>query len=486
VVNDRARAASIALIALIALTAACTDDLVIRPIIDSPPPNSNADPYPALDEIELTIKVDGDSDPLVTAVFQRGQPLELRQVPYGQKLVLQMTGRISGSEVAYGRSCGFAITAGAAAPQPRLYFARTVKWADAADSTESTRSDGMAANYHDGSVLFLGGSDGDGTPLTAVDRFDPNLGRFDVLGQVASRRQARISALSDGRVLLAGGIDNASAQPATFLELIEFDTTPERRIERVPAAALAVVGHALSTLTDGRVIAFGGRDSSVVRNRVVELDSDGAGVALRTLRATLATPRQDHVATRLSDALGAPVLISGGRNGFDQVVAIAELYRPLSETFAPASEFAARMVVPRRNHHAVRLADDSVLIIGGYDGAAAPVATLELFSLERGFVDVGMIPADAGITGQSVTTLADGRVLITGGIGGGGAAVNTAYIVRVDPEDGSIDLIATDSLSTPRSGHQAILLCDGTVLVVGGNAQPSASERYNPPALGRR
>jgi hypothetical protein len=38
----------------------------------------------------------------------------------------------------------------------------------------------------------------------------------------------------------------------------------------------------------------------------------------------------------------------------------------------------------------------------------------------------------------------------------------------------------------PRAHHQATLLCDGTVLVVGGTALPTPAERYNPPAVGRR
>jgi hypothetical protein len=49
-----------------------------------------------------------------------------------------------------------------------------------------------------------------------------------------------------------------------------------------------------------------------------------------------------------------------------------------------------------------------------------------------------------------------------------------------------VDLAATDRLAAPRAGHQATLLCDGTVMLVGGTATPSPSERYNPPAQGRR
>ncbi len=58
--------------------------------------------------------------------------------------------------------------------------------------------------------------------------------------------------------------------------------------------------------------------------------------------------------------------------------------------------------------------------------------------------------------------------------------------MRIDPFGGSINLVNTDRLSMPRAGHQATLLCDGTVLLVGGTDEPSVAERYNPPSTGRR
>lgn len=471
--------------AIVSALAGCSDEVVMAPVIDAPAPGSAADPYPSLDEIELALGLEGGPI-LRIAQVRRGEALELPEVPYGEQLVLHMTGRIGGSEVAYGRTCPFAIRAGQDPPRPHLYFSRTVKWADAATPSEAVRIGGVGATYHDGSAMFFGGAGDADTPLTAVDRFDPGAGKFEVIGQVSARRQVQTGVLGNERLLLAGGVDAATAQPAPYLELIELETTPERRVERVPAQSLAVTGHAMATLTDGRVIVFGGRDATAVRSRAVEITTDGAGVSVRTLAAGMSSPRKDHAATRLSDALGAPVLLTGGRDAADLLLAAPELYRPLSDSFATPAELPARMIVPRRNHQTARLADDSVLILGGLDAAGAPVTTLELFSLERGFVDVGQLPADAGITGQSITVLPDRRLLITGGLGAAGAPVASAFIARVDPADGSLDLIATDSLATPRAGHQATLLCDGTVLIVGGTAAPTPAERYNPPALGRR
>jgi len=145
------------------------------------------------------------------------------------------------------------------------------------------------------------------------------------------------------------------------------------------------------------------------------------------------------------------------------------------------------MVVPRYRHQAVPLPDGSVLIIGGIDASGTPVKVIELFTLDAGFVSVGELPPNAGLIDFSATVLPDGRVLLAGGrIADGGAPVSSAFIARLDPLDGTIDIVATDRLGEPRAGHQATLLCDGTVLVAGGTADQSTYERYNPPAVGRR
>jgi len=104
-----------------------------------------------------------------------------------------------------------------------------------------------------------------------------------------------------------------------------------------------------------------------------------------------------------------------------------------------------------------------------------------------------------GRIGMSATVLPDGRVLITGGKlmldpvptaedpdPPPAPAVADAFIVSLDPLDGTVDVVRTDPLTVPRSGHQATLLCDGTVLISGGTPAQESFERYNPVAAGRR
>jgi hypothetical protein len=145
------------------------------------------------------------------------------------------------------------------------------------------------------------------------------------------------------------------------------------------------------------------------------------------------------------------------------------------------------MAIPRSRHLARLMPDGSVLIIGGVDRLGAPVPTIERYTGDAGFEAVGDLLTGAGLIDATATTLPDGRILLVGGRATlGGPPVDVALIARLDVFDGSVDVVATDRLAIPRAGHHAVLLCDGTVLVTGGTADPAPAERYNPPSLGRR
>jgi hypothetical protein len=165
-----------------------------------------------------------------------------------------------------------------------------------------------------------------------------------------------------------------------------------------------------------------------------------------------------------------------------------EVFRPLSDEFREVT--GATMLVPRWGHVAVRLPGGFVLVLGGWqpDGAGGrlPVADMELYDpVLHTFTSAGRLSSTAGLTDLTATPLPDGRVLLAGGRNQSGTAVSTTLIAQLDPANGRVNIIATNSLALPRAGHAAVSLCDGTVLLVGGAAGAPA-ERYNPPAAGRR
>ncbi len=463
---------------LLALGACGDDGVLIVPVIDGPS-DGDATVLPDLDTITLSVAHEGDPEDIVQQTFVRGDTIELVGVPFADDLVIHMSGRIGASEVAYGRTCSFGLSP-TNQPAPHLFFSRSVKFA-ALGLTPRSRSGGQALTYHDGSGLLVAGDS------SFIERFDPRTGEYSEVAELAARSYPVATELgvSDPKIALIGGLDNGIG--AGFLELVAIDSPPERRVERFTDDHLARLDLTATTLTDGRIVAIGGRApaSEMPSGAIVEVRESAGAVEVRDLRAVLAQPRAGHTATRLGDDVGAPVLITGGI-GATGPVAIAELFKPLGEELADPITFAPAMQFPRSQHRAALMPDGSVLVIGGVDAAGVPIRTLELFSIDAGFVAVGDLPSKAGLVDFSATRLPDGRILITGGRMPNGPALATAHIARLDPLDGSVTVVATDELAIPRARHQATLLCDGTVLVAGGTAGPSIAERYNPPALSRR
>jgi hypothetical protein len=375
-------------------------------------------------------------------------------------------------------------------PEPHIFFSRLVKFGGMA-LRPLAREGGVALTYNDGSGLLVGGTnpnDPDDS-IEQVERFDPSTGEYETLHDLVPRIGSAIATLgevTDAHVVVIGGLDPATGQGAEFVEVLEAKSTTDRQYEMFFEPTMARVGLTATTLSDGRVVVIGGRVPNGLASRIVSEVAVSSGIVnVRPLRAELATARHGHTATRLAADIGAPLLVTGGLDDAGAPVAPAELYKPLSEGFSPT--FARNMVVPRSRHVAVPLPDGSVLVLGGVDANNQPIDVLELFSLDAGFIAVGTLPPNAGRVDVSASVLPDGRVLVAGGrLEPAGAATTSAFIVRLDPLDGSVDIVATDRLSEPRAGHQATLLCDGTVLFAGGTLDQSTYERYNPPALGRR
>jgi hypothetical protein len=474
---------------VLGLAACANDDFVVEPYVDFPT-NEGASPYP-IDQLSISVAHEGSEIDLVSATFPRGSKILLSDIPFGDDLVMHMTGRYKGSDVAYGRSCRFELRADARIPVPHLYLSKTVKFG-ALSQQPLARADGIAITYTDGSGLLLGGHTPEAPTegLSQVERFDPNTGEYELLHEIVKRVGSAVALLgdvADQRVVVIGGVDPSTGVGAKFVEVIDADRTTENQYDMFPDSQMPLVGISATSLTDGRVIAIGGREppTGAPVDQVVEVTIESGTPIVRPLRAKLAHPRFLHTATRLGDQVGSPVLVTGGLDQVGAPVAEAELFKPLAEDFV--ATFQPAMNVPRWHHQAVRLPDGSVLVIGGVDALGNPVRTLELFSLDTGFVAIGELPEPAGVVDFTATTLPDGRVLITGGRPSiDGPALNSVYIASLDPFDGTVDIVPTDRLQAARAGHQATLLCDGTVLVAGGTADQSAYERYNPPPEGRR
>jgi hypothetical protein len=470
-------------IALLLSLVACDAEPTVRPIVDAPDPAHDAYPFDLIDSLELAVARAGAGGNLASVTVPRGEVPVLSSVPFGDDLVVHLAGTRAGIEIAYGRTCAFSVDDGAAPPAPHLFFTRTVKWTPGPAPALPGRRGAFAYTTPDGAAILVGGDAGE----DPVERFDPRVNAFAAAGTSAPRRFSVVAPLLDGRALRIGGGEPEA--PSAFFELLSPQTAA---VERVDDERLRLIDHAAATLVDGSVVVIGGRTPGAGG----ALETTGATFSLRLgaagtpdpprlLQAQLAVPRHNHTLTLMGDELGAAVLVVGGLDAAGAPVAAAEIYEPLREGYAG---FHPTMLRPRSRHQAVRMPDGSILIVGGVDASGAPVDGAELYLPRIGqFVPASTrpMPALAGLTDMTLTPLPDGRVLLAGGMRDG-APVATTYIARLDPLNGSVDFSQTDSLAVPRAAHTAARLCDGTILLVGGATTGPGSERYNPPAAGRR
>jgi hypothetical protein len=121
-------------------------------------------------------------------------------------------------------------------------------------------------------VLVVGGKQHDihtGRSWKALDGaelFDPQTGRFTVLPPMRHKRdRPTLSLLPDGRVLIAGGKDDASTEKPREAEIFDPARVGGNQSPFLPAAALNQdrFAHLAATLRDGRVLLVGGWSDSL-------------------------------------------------------------------------------------------------------------------------------------------------------------------------------------------------------------------------------
>ncbi len=302
-------------------------------------------------------------------------------------------------------------------------------------------------------------------------------------GELAARRfSATTSVLSDGRILVAGGLGSPTTSSA--IEIYDparggfsgsgllLMTEPRQEAVAVP-------------LPNGKVLIAGGRETvgSAASLRSAELFDPVNGQSSST--GFLITRRHGATATLLSDGR---VLIAGGTDGGDGGgvggdpgvggLASAEIYDPVSGTFSAAS---GTMSTRRTYASAVLTADGRVLIAGGYDEFnGTSVNTSELFDpTTETFGNVATLPG-GGRQNATLTLLTDQTALLAGGSTGSNAYTATALLYRPGPND----WVAVGAMASARANAGAVLLPNGRVLVIGGQsarfAATASIESFNP------
>ncbi len=297
-----------------------------------------------------------------------------------------------------------------------------------------------------GKVLIAGG-----VLSSSAELYNPATGTFTATGSmVVARSNHMATLLSNGQVLIAGGTVGSG-----YLSEAELYNPATGTFTATGSMIAARSGHTVTLLNNGQVLIAGGNNSGTIWSSA-ELYNPATGTFTAT--GSMITARTSHRATLLASG---QVLLTGGYNG--SVLASAELYNPSSGTFTATGS----MITGRISDTVTLLTNGQVLIAGGTPTTlfSSSLSSAELYNPATGtFAATGsMVTAEGAHT---ATLLNNGEVLKTGGRQIG-QAVYYSSAELYNPTTGSFT--ATASMTTARENHTATLLGNGLVLIAGGD-----------------
>jgi hypothetical protein len=287
----------------------------------------------------------------------------------------------------------------------------------------------------------------------------------------AGRESHTATLLSDGTVLVAGGLTNPAA-PAVLSTSELYDLSTNTWTATTGSLTTARDFHTATLLTNGMVLVAGGEDGN---SSIASAELYNPSTGSWSSAGTMAASRYNHTATLLTNG---QVLVAGGWTGSvssPTALNTAELYNPANNSWSPAGSLASA----RAYHTATLLTNGKVLVAGGFPlpPAVIPNASAELYDPNNNTWAAAGSLAN-GRMEHTATLLPTGQVLVAGGFG-------TAYLVTAELYDPVANTWGSGgNLNAARNWHTATLLPTGQVLVAGGfgtTTFPIAStELYNP------
>jgi Galactose oxidase, central domain/Kelch motif len=258
------------------------------------------------------------------------------------------------------------------------------------------------------------------------------------------RRRSALCFVAVVFLLVLGLAPSASAAGPGF-----FSTTGSLSVSRNDAAA--------APLPDGRVLVAGGFHESSA-----EIFDPATGTFSSAGIGPMTVDRYKAAAAPLPDGR---VLIAGGESTEGSPLSSAEIFDPATNTFSSAG--IGSMTVARWDAAAAPLPDGRVLIVGGCCGASTR-SSAEVFNpATNTFSSAGIGSTSDPREGAVAAPLSDGRVLVTGGAGGGSSFAQPSAEV-FDPATGTFSSAGIGSMALGRQDAVAAPLPDGRVLVAGG------------------
>lgn len=367
---------------------------------------------------------------------------------------------------------------------------------------KTARSDHASVLLPDGRVLVIGGTDGT-TSLKSSEVFDPSTEKWSATGDMKTARRGHTATLLlNNKVLVTGGYDGKAA----LLTAEVYDPSTGVWTATNGSMLTSRRFHTATLLPDGNVLIAGGvvGPASISDEKATELYLPNTGLfehysnidAVKT-GTVLALPegRQGHTASLIDasfdaaasnvcvDRKYAKVLFVGNSNGVNTADAkfLFYDYNTSAHTNSVWVSTGA-MVQSRRNHSAVVIAGNKVLVTGG---AGPAPKSAEIYTPGTDACDttaLTWVPAAGSWNAaasmstaralHTSTKLIDGRVLVVGGYDGT-TTLNTFEIYDPTTNTWTSPSSGRTILSTSRALHTSNLLQSGDVLMVGTYYQTS-------------
>jgi len=258
-----------------------------------------------------------------------------------------------------------------------------------------------------GNVLVAGGTDG-ATLLDRVEIYSPEDNRF-VRDAALKPRQWQMAVSVGNGALLVGGENTAGMNlPSELYTQGQVDVRPALRRGRR--------AFTLTALPDGTLVAAGGIDASGQLLDTIEILPPDAPSWSDTTR--MEVPRAYHTATLLED--GTILFVGGLHSDAAVVESSIERLDPPHKTITTLSIHLSKG--ERWGHSATQLDDGRVLVVGGFTGNrfGEPSSTVEQISFfDGGAAQVRLLGnLKEARAGHSTTLLRSGMVLVLGGVSG--------------------------------------------------------------------
>lgn len=310
-----------------------------------------------------------------------------------------------------------------------------------------------------GDVILVGNLGFGGASGAAIELYQAATNDFAPAGATpnmnTSRSAPTATLLDNGKILIAGGVDQNGA-PLASTELYDPTTNSFAAPSHTATMNTARVGAAAILLASGNVLIAGGGGEGVLLASTELYDPTTNSFAPPNATATMNTARA--TATLLSTG---KVLIAGGASD-----ASTELYDPATNSFAPPGATASMNVV-RDGASAVELANGNVLIACGVSPYAPPPPPFDLYDeATNTFVPASAIPANAAVDGDCTAVLLTtgpyaGQVMILGAYGHFG--FGTSAIQLYDP--------ATNSFAPPGTIPSGCIECNSPIATMLDNGK---------------